>query len=198
MPITKAAISLHIPTNFITLNIFHLADIEKNNMIEPLSPKQLEFIINSTAHWNLAHGSVRSGKTVGTLFRFMQAVNDCPTSDIAMIGHTSTTIYQNAVRLIMESPQMAIYRPFCTWFPSKHELRFKDKTICTIGAKDEGSIGIIQGRTLSLAYCDEMTLYPESIIDMIDTRLSPSHSMGFASMNPSHPNHKSYLLSKMD
>lgn len=159
-------------------------------MIQPLSEKQLEFVLSSTAHWNLAHGSVRSGKTVGTLFRFMQAVNDCPTSDIAMIGHTSTTIYQNAVRLIMESPQMAIYRPFCTWFPSKHELRFKDKTIATIGARDEGSIGLIQGRTMSLAYCDEMTLYPESIIDMIDTRLSPSHSMGFASMNPSHPNHK--------
>lgn len=159
-------------------------------MIQPLSEKQLEFVLSSTAHWNLAHGSVRSGKTVGTLFRFMQSVNDCPTSDIAMIGHTSTTIYQNAVRLIMESPQMAIYRPFCTWFPSKHELRFKDKTIATIGARDEGSIGLIQGRTMSLAYCDEMTLYPESIIDMIDTRLSTPHSMGFASMNPSHPNHK--------
>jgi PBSX family phage terminase large subunit len=35
-----------------------------------------------------------------------------------------------------------------------------------------------------------MTLYPESIIDMIDTRLSNPHSMGFASMNPSHPTHK--------
>lgn len=159
-------------------------------MQDPLSPKQVKFVINSTAQWNLAHGSVRSGKTVCTLFRFMQAVNECPDSDIAMIGHTSTTIYQNAVRLIMESPQLAIYRPFCTWFPSKRELRFKDKIISTIGAKDEGAIGVIQGRTLSLAYCDEMTLYPESIIDMIDTRLSNPHSMGFASMNPSYPNHK--------
>jgi PBSX family phage terminase large subunit len=43
---------------------------------------------------------------------------------------------------------------------------------------------------MSLVYCDEMTLYPESIIDMIDTRLSNPHSMGFASMNPSHPGHK--------
>ena len=159
-------------------------------MQDPFSPKQEEFLYNSTAYWNLAHGSVSSGKTVCTLFRFMQAVNECPDSDIAMIGHTSTTIYQNAVRLLLESPQLALYRPFCTWFPSKHELRFKDKTISTIGAKDEGSIGIIQGRTLSLAYCDEMTLYPESIIDMIDTRLRKDHSKGFASMNPSHPNHK--------
>jgi PBSX family phage terminase large subunit len=65
-----------------------------------------------------------------------------------------------------------------------------DKTIQTLGAKDEGAIGQIQGKTMSLAYCDEMTLYPESIIDMIDTRLSNPYSMGFASMNPAHPTHK--------
>jgi PBSX family phage terminase large subunit len=160
------------------------------DMQHPFSEKQMEFIVGSTAKWNLAHGSVSSGKTVCTLFRFMQAVDECPDSDIAMIGHTSTTIYQNAVRLIMESPQLSLFRPFCTWFPSKHELRYKDKAISTIGAKDEGAIGLIQGRTLSLAYNDEMTLYPESVTDMIDTRLRKSHSMGFASMNPSHPNHK--------
>ena len=159
-------------------------------MLQPFSEKQLEFITNSTAKWNLAHGSVSSGKTVCTLFRFMQAIDECPDSDIAMIGHTSTTIYQNAIRLIMESPQLSLFRPFCTWFPSKHELRYKNKIISTIGAKDEGSIGVIQGRTLSLEYCDEMTLYPESIDDMLDTRLRKPHSMGFAAMNPHHPNHK--------
>ncbi len=159
-------------------------------MTLPLSPKQLEFISYSTAHWNLAHGSVRSGKTVGTLFRFMQAVFECPDSQIWMIGHTADTIYQNAVRLLLESEQLAMYRPFCTWFAGKRQLKFLDKTISTLGAKDEGAIGQFQGKTMSLAYCDEMSLYPESIIDMIDTRLSNPHSMGFASMNPAHPTHK--------
>jgi PBSX family phage terminase large subunit len=159
-------------------------------MQEPLSKKQLEFIINSNRHWNLAHGSVRSGKTVGTLFRFMQAVEECPDSQIWMVGHSSDTIFQNAIRLLLESDQLAIFRPFCTWYAGKRQLKFRDKTISTLGAKDEGAIGGFQGKTFSLVYCDEMTLYPESIIDMIDTRLSNPHSMGFASMNPSHPNHK--------
>jgi len=159
-------------------------------MEDLLSKKQLEFIINSTHHWNLAHGSVRSGKTVGTLFRFMQAVHMCPDSQIFMVGHSSDTIYQNAIRLLLESPQLEIFRPFCTWYAGKRQLRFRDKVITTLGAKDEGAIGQFQGKTMSLVYCDEMTLYPESIIDMIDTRLSNPHSMGFASMNPSHPNHK--------
>ncbi len=155
-----------------------------------LSKKQLAFIANSTRHWNLAHGSVRTGKTVGSLFRFMHAANSCPDSQIFMVGHSSDTIYQNAIRLLFESDQFAIFRPFCTWYSGKRQLLFKDKIITTLGAKDEGAIGSFQGKTFSLVYCDEMTLYPESIIDMIDTRLSNPHSMGFASMNPSHPNHK--------
>jgi len=156
----------------------------------PLSVKQLEFVNKSTRHWNLAHGSVRSGKTVGSLFRFMQAVNECPDSAIFMAGHTSDTIYQNAIRLIMESDQLAIFRPFCTWYSGKRQLKFRDKTIQTLGAKDEGAIGQFQGKTMSLLYGDEMTLWPESIIDMADTRLSNPWSMGFGTMNPSHPNHK--------
>lgn len=159
-------------------------------MQDPLSAKQLEFIIHSNRHWNLAHGSVRSGKTVGTLFRFMQAVDQCPDSQIWMVGHSSDTIFQNAIRLLLESDQLAIFKPFCSWASGKRQLKFRDKTISTLGAKDEGAIGSFQGKTFSLVYCDEMTLYPESIIDMIDTRLSNPHSMGFASMNPSHPKHK--------
>lgn len=158
-------------------------------MTLPLSPKQLEFIINSTAHWNLAHGAVSTGKTIGTTFRFMQAVDACPDSEIAMIGKTSTTLFNNVINLLFESKELAIFRPFCIWMPSKRELKFKDKTITTYGAKDEGAVQLIQGRSLSLALCDEMTLYPESFVHMLDTRLRKPHSMGFAAMNPSHPNH---------
>lgn len=159
-------------------------------MQDPLSPRQLEFVRHSTARWNIAHGSVRSGKTVGSLFRFMQAVYDCPDSNIWMIGHTADTVYHNIVRLVLESEQLAIFRPHCSWLPGKRQLLFGDKVISTLGAKDEGAIGNIQGKSFSLFYGDEMTLYPESIIDMIDTRLSFPHSMGFATMNPSFPNHK--------
>lgn len=157
-------------------------------MQEPFAKKQLEFIINSTAKWNLAHGSVRSGKTVGTVFRFLQAALKCPDSKIYIVGHTFETAYRNVVRLILESNELAAFRPFCTW--SGKKLLFQDKVITVLGAKDEGAVGNFQGDTHSLTYCDEMTLYPDSIIDMIDTRLSNAHSMGFAAMNPSHPKHK--------
>jgi PBSX family phage terminase large subunit len=155
---------------------------------EPLSPKQLQFIINSKAKWNLAHGSVRTGKTVGTVFAFMHKVDRCIDSKIYIVGHTFDTAYRNVVRLLLESQELAIFRPFCSW--SGKKLLYKDKVISVLGAKDEGAIGNFQGLTMSLCYCDEMTLYPESIIDMIDTRLSEPWSQGFAAMNPSYPSHK--------
>ena len=160
-----------------------------NIMPDILSPKQVEFCCNSVAHWNLAHGSVRSGKTVGSLFRFLQAADQCPDSQIYMVGHSSSTIYRNAIRLIFESPQFAIFKPWCTWQPGNGKLLFRDKVITVLGAKDEGAIGSFQGSSMSLVYCDEITLYPDSIIQMIDSRLSNPHSMGFASMNPTYPTH---------
>ena len=153
-----------------------------------LSNKQIEFIKYSTKKWNLAHGPVRSGKTVGVTFRFLQAAHDCPDSKIYIVGHTFDTAYRNVVRLIFDSPALAPFRPFCTW--SGKKLYFKDKMITVLGAKDEGAIGNFQGDTYSLVYCNEMTLYPESIIQMIDTRLSLPHSMGFADMNPTFPSHE--------
>ena len=165
-------------------------------VVDLLAPKQLEFIINSTKKWNIAHGSVSSGKTMGITFRFMQAVDQCPDSQIWIIGHTSSTVFDNIVRLIMEKPgpgipdPLSIFRPYCTWRKGDRELLYKDKTLSTVGAKDSGAIGAIQGKTMSLVYCDEMTLYPPNIIDMIDTRIRNPHSMGFATMNPSYPTHK--------
>lgn len=158
-------------------------------MARYLSEKQLEFIDNSTKRWNLAHGPVSSGKTVGSLIRFLEECITCPDSQIYMFGYSASTVYENCIKLIFETDPFRVFKPFCTWVPGRHELRIKDKTITVIGAKDEGCIGRIQGKTISIAYCDEMTLYPDNIIHMIDTRLRLPHSIGFASMNPKGPDH---------
>jgi PBSX family phage terminase large subunit len=168
-------------------------------MMQPLfAPKQIEFIQNSNAMFNIAHGSVRSGKTVCTLFRFMKAVHDCPGTSIWMIGHTLETIFDNVIQLLFNSEQLKVFAPFCTWYPGRKELVFGSKSIYCLGAKDERAMGPIQGKTFDLCYCDEMTLYPESIVQMIITRLSMPHSQLFASMNPVQPSNviKEKLINK--
>jgi PBSX family phage terminase large subunit len=154
-----------------------------------LAPKQLEFVLNSIAKWNFAHGSVRSGKTNATAFRFMQAVNNCPDDNIWMAGKSATTIYNNVINLIETSPQFLIFQPFVKWDSGKRILHFKDKKIKTVGIKDKGAIGYIQGGTWSLFYGDEMTLYPPEVIQMINSRLSCPWSQAFGSMNPTYPQH---------
>lgn len=159
-----------------------------NEKRQLLAPKQLQYVKEANSRWNLSHGSVRCGKTVGSVFKFLLDAEFCPDSKIYIVGHTFDTAYRNVIRLIMESNELDIFRPFCNW--SGKKLYFRDKTITVLGAKDEGAIGNFQGDTHSLTYCDEITLYPESIIDMIDTRLSCAHSKAHATMNPSFPTHK--------
>lgn len=165
-------------------------------MTELLSKKQVEFILGSTKKYNLAWGAVRASKTVCSLFRFMQAVDACPDSSIWMVGHTSTTLFNNVINLLLApkgiKDPLSVYKPFVSVRSGPtgaKELCYKDKTIVLAGAKDEGALGRFQGPTISLLYCDEMTLFPESIIQLLYTRLSNEHSMLFATMNPSHPNH---------
>lgn len=158
-------------------------------MSQILSKKQLEFLIKANAKWNIAHGSVRTGKTVGTLWWFLHEADKCPDSQIYMIGHTSETLYDNVIKLIFESPQFAIFEPFCSWSSGNRVLTYKDKTIKILGAKDEGAVRAIRGKTMSLLYCDEITLYPLSIIEILDQRLSCPWSKAICTCNPTYPDH---------
>src|SRR6516225_2831557 len=97
--------------------------------IGPWSPKQLEFMANCTRPWNIAHGAVSTGKTVGTLFAFMHTVENCPDSQIFMVVKSSGTIYENAVRLLLEGDELSMFKPFCRWSPGNHRLYYKDKII---------------------------------------------------------------------
>ncbi len=38
-------------------------------MQNPLSPKQLEFIIESSKRWDASHNGVKTGKTISSIFR---------------------------------------------------------------------------------------------------------------------------------
>jgi DNA helicase IV len=45
---------------------------------DALSPKQLDYLRNSTATVNVCDGSIRSGKTIITLFRWLLFVRRAP------------------------------------------------------------------------------------------------------------------------
>lgn len=150
-----------------------------------LSPKQKEFILNSTAKINIAHGAVRSGKTHCALVRFCKEAILCPDSSLYMIGASVSSIIDNAVRPIVDT----LYSGYTTWQPGKHILTLGEKTIQVIGANDESAVRRIQGNTMSIVYIDEMTIIPQNFMNMLYTRLSLPHSKLFGTTNPDSPFH---------
>lgn len=159
-------------------------------MNELLSPRQIEFIANSKKKYNLAHGSMRSGKTVANAMAFLIQATNCPGESLYIFGFSVGAIYRNIILPIFTSKELSMFAPFCTWSKSEGTLFFGSKKIKCLGAGDHGNLGLIQGLTIDLCYCDEMTLFPDPVIDTISFRLSREHSMLFASMNPTHPAHK--------
>lgn len=161
-----------------------------------LSPKQIEFIANSKAKINIAHGAIRSGKTHSSLLRFAKLVSDCPDNKIIMIGNSFGAIAENAVK-----PMRDELFPHCAvWQKGNQTLLFLDKQIRVIGAHDEGAVRAIQGNTHSLAYVDELTTIPSNFIDMLTTRLSHDWSKMVATCNPNSPVHpvKTQLIDSED
>jgi PBSX family phage terminase large subunit len=171
--------------------------IDKIDLKLNLSPKQLEFLANANAAYNIAHGAVRSGKTLCTLIAWMLFCYECPDSDLAIVGYSLETVYYNIIE-----PFMNLFGPYCSYVrsPGNTSLKFLDKSIRCIGASDQGAVGKIQGQTLSGAYVDEMTLIPMNFLDMLRTRLSKPHSKLFGTTNPDGPLHpiKSNLIDKTD
>lgn len=162
--------------------------------LPPFNPKQKQFIEEANAKYNLAHGSISSGKTVCTTVSFLKACYSCPGETIAIFGYSMGSIHQNVINLIFNSSELKVFAPFCT-YSSKGVLSFavgegRFKSILCIGAGDEGALGKIQGITLDLCLADEMTLYPEVVIDMIQSRLRRPHSQLYAAMNPKQPSHR--------
>lgn len=150
-----------------------------------LSNKQLEFIADSKAKINIAHGAVRSGKTHASLLRFAKLCMDCPDSKIIMIGNSFGAIVENAVRPLNED----LFRGYCSWQRGNQTLTIGDKRIRVIGAHDESAVRAIQGNTHSLAYVDELTTIPSAFVDMLTTRLSHDWSKLIATCNPNSPMH---------
>ena len=153
-----------------------------------LSPKQLEFfrtVTKNPAKINIAHGSVRGGKTYAATKAFVHLALECPDNNIIMIGNSFSTIVENAVKLIKDD----LYPNYCSWQPGNQLLTIGNKQIRVLGANDERAVRAIQGNTHSLAYVDEMTTIPLSFIDMLETRLSNPWSKLVATCNPSSPLH---------
>lgn len=151
-----------------------------------LSSKQRITCNEAVARVNIAHGSVRSGKTLGFDTRWMEIVRNAPPRvDLLMIGKTERTLKRNIINPIIDRVGTKRAR----YVQGEGEFHLFGRRIYCVGANDESSEAKIRGMSLYAAYGDEMTLWPESFWEMLKSRLSEPGAMFLGTTNPGTPTH---------
>lgn len=155
--------------------------------------KQTHCIKNLNARICVLDGSVRSGKTIASLFAWgFQILNkDLPPGNLAMIGRTYGSIYRNCVEPFIElhgSENCEIKTE-----AGSNVLLFGGRKIYLLGANDRRAAGKIQGLTLAGAYCDELAIWEYSFFKMLLSRLSIKGARLIATTNPDNPGSKIYV-----
>ena len=168
--------------------------VEDNTEMNPLiegafSDKARDFIYNSDAFINIAHGSVRSGKTIAATWRFLAHVALTDYDEFMISGKTRDTIERNVIRDLIRMIDGSLdykYRKFDNY------LEIENKKIWLIGFSDEGATEKVRGMTVGGWYADELTSASKSTVEMAITRCSVDGAKMFWTMNPESPYHFIY------
>ena len=156
--------------------------------------KALDFIekpIEEDAFINILEGSVRSGKTVAMIPKWLNYIMTGPPGLLLMTGVSKDTIYDNVLNDLFDTigeenyhynRQSGSLDVFWRDADGEHVRRIK-----VVGAKDEGSEKFIRGKTLAGAYCDELTLMPERFFKQLLNRLSVPGAKLYSTTNPDSP-----------
>lgn len=163
-----------------------MAKQEAAFMLNSLSDKQLDSILDSACRINIWEGSVRSGKTIASILRWAEYLTNNPPvgGTYAMIGKTQTTLQRNII-----DPMMMLFPNECEFKRGTGEFIFRGVQVEVLGASDERAQDKIRGRTMAGAYGDEVSLWPESFWTMLLSRLSVKGAKLFVTTNPDSPYH---------
>ena len=128
-----------------------------------LSPKAVSFISDSDAFINIAHGSVRSGKTIAATLRFLEFMLTSPHTEFMISGKTRDTIERNVIRdliKMIDGNGYYKYRKFDNY------IEIANNKVWLIGFSDEGATEKVRGMTIGGWYADELTSAAKSTVDM--------------------------------
>ena len=133
-----------------------------------LTQKQYEFLLHDGARINFLTGSVRSGKTYVSLLKWgLWVSQQSRDKEFLMAGKTITSLKRNCFGYLQE-----LFGDNFKFTTSTKTAYLFGRLVYLEGANDERAEQKIRGMTLAGAYCDEVTLFPESFFKMLLSRLS--------------------------
>jgi PBSX family phage terminase large subunit len=164
----------------------------------PLSRRQIASIVESQHRINAWEGSVRSGKTVASLLRWLIYVADAPRGgELVMVGRTRDSINRNAFAPLTNPDLFGALAGQIRYTNGAATASVLGRTVHVLGANDAQAEPKVRGLTCAGAYVDEATTLPKTFFDQLVARCSVPGAKIFATTNPDNPGHwfrKEYLL----
>lgn len=155
----------------------------------PYCEKSKKFIRRKPEHdafINILEGTVRSSKTWTMIPKILFGLNQYNVKGMRIIfGPTKDTVFDNILTDLFDFVGTDNY----SYNRQNGELELYGVRWKVIGAKDEGSEKVIRGKTVGIAYGDELVLIPESFMKMMLTRMSPEGARFYGTTNPDSPFH---------
>lgn len=159
-------------------------------MSDAFSPKQSAFFRDSTASVNVCDGSIRSGKTIITLFRWLTFVRRAPRGgELVMIGRTRDSIWRNLVAPMQDDSLFGDVSEAVVGNYGAPTVSILGRKVHLIGASDAKAEKVIRGMTIAGAYVDEITVTSEEFFTQLLGRMSVRGAKLFGSTNPDNPAH---------
>lgn len=151
--------------------------------------KQEAIIEKPIARLTVLSGAVRSGKTFLSYFMIPLLISEFGIKARGIIiGKTLGTVEENILAPMRELFGERVSDVKIDATGNRYVKIFGAKIRC-IGANDKKSEGKIRGTTYAWAVCDEVSLYPENVFDMLMSRLSEPNAKCVCTTNPEEPNH---------
>jgi len=166
---------------------------EKNKIVStsdkrrPVSPKQADFIINSTSSYNIMWGVVSSGKTYIQIWRWIiYVMTEAPPGCLLlMTGKTSGALWVNCIRQMLQIMPSWQY----TERPGTIRIPQRDIEITCVGAWNDRDWERVSGGSFAGWFSDESTLAPQNFMQICIKSIRVAPRLKFWSFNPDHPQH---------
>lgn len=156
-----------------------------------LSDQQVRSIAEAQARVNVWEGSIRSGKTVGSLLRWLMhvaAVRDLP-GELFMFGRTRDSIARNVFGPLRDRSLFGPLARQVDYTTGAATATILGQTVHVLGANDKQAEEKVRGLTGKGAYGDELTTVPAPFFRQSLGRLSVAGAKLFGTTNPDNPAH---------
>lgn len=154
-----------------------------------MSEKQLCSLRESTARVNIWEGSVRSGKTIASLLRWLVYVAKTDVrGELIVVSRTRDSAARNVFAPLMDPSLFGAVSKYVSYTSGAAYGTILGRRVWVLGSSDVRSENVLRGLTCAGAYVDEITLLKEDFFTQLLNRLWEGAQL-FGTTNPDSPAH---------